>query len=192
MKKIYLPIALLVTLALIAVVAKEKLEMDHSKHTMKHGQHSTQGAGMPREVGEAGFAAIAEIVSLLSNNPDTDWTKVNINGLRDHLVMMNQLVLGATVDEQAIDNGMHFSVTGQGEVLKAIQQMVPAHAAELNKMNEFTVTTAPTELGIILEVAGTNSATNAKIKGLGFFGLMATGSHHQMHHMMMATGNGHH
>ena len=147
---------------------------------------------MPKEVGDAGFAAIAEIVSLLSNNPDTDWAKVNINGLRDHLVMMNQLVSGATVDEQVIDNGMRFSVTGEAVVLKAIQQMVPAHAVELNKMNEFTVTTAPIERGVALEVVGNNRATHAKIKGLGFFGLMAMGSHHQMHHMMMATGNGHH
>ena len=192
MKKLILPIAGLIAIVVVAVIAKEKLGMDHNQHSMKHAQAMAPSKGMPTEVGEAGFAALAEIVSLLSNDPDTDWAKVNINGLREHLVMMNRLVLGAHVDEQAISSGSRFTVTGDGMVLKAIQQMVPAHAAELNKMAEFTATTKLIDRGVVIEVVGNDSATNDKINGLGFFGLMATGSHHQHHHFMMALGHGHH
>lgn len=199
MKKLILVAAGVFATVLIVAYANEKMEMDHSKHTMNHGQHSmkhaqkqTQNKKIPKEVGDAGFAAIAEIVSMLSADPKTDWSKVNINGLREHLVLMNRLVTGAKVQEQAISSGVRFNVTGSGAVLSAIQQMVPAHAAELNKMEEFTVTTQAISEGVALIVTGKTDAIKAKIKGLGFFGLMATGSHHQMHHFAMATGQGHH
>lgn len=192
MKKLSLTIAMLAALTAVPATAKENTEMDHSQHTMNHSQHAAPGSHLPKEFGQAGFAAIAEIVALLSKDPKTDWSKVNINGLREHLLMMNQLVMGATVEEQAITNGRRFTVTGSEKVLSAIQTMVPAHAAELDKMDEFTTTTKLTSDGAVLEALGNTTATNAKIKGLGFFGLMAIGSHHQMHHLMMARGHGHH
>ena len=192
MKKLLLPIGLLIVVALVSVIANEKMEMQHGQHTMNHTMHATPNKLIPREVGDAGFAAIAEMVSLLSNDPATDWTSVNINALREHLVLMNQLVTGANVEELAITGGRRFTVTGEGVVLEAIQKMVPAHAVELNKMSELSAAAAPIGQGVILDVVGQSSATQAKIKGLGFFGLMATGSHHQMHHLMMALGHGHH
>jgi len=155
-------------------------------HHMNHSTHAS-----PVEAGQAGFAAIAEVVKLLESNPDTDWSTVNINALRAHLLDMDRLVMEAIVAEQTINSGMRFNITGQGEVLSAIQNMVPAHAKELSKMKEFTTTTEDIASGVALIVKGSDQATVAKIKGLGFFGLMATGSHHQMHHYMMATGKGH-
>ncbi len=165
-----------------------------NNHSMSHSQHNATRAkqhSIPLEVGQAGFAAIAEVVRMLQADPDTDWSKVNINTLREHLLAMDHLVTGAMVDEQAISGGMRFNVTGKNQVLNAIQQMVPAHAGELNKMPEFTASTADIESGIALTITGKDEATIAQIKGLGFFGLMATGSHHQAHHYMMATGQGH-
>jgi len=35
-----------------------------------------------------------------------------------------------------------------------------------------------------------NATEAAKIRGLGFIGLMTSGDHHQMHHLMMASGQG--
>jgi len=169
---------LLITLSLGACA-------EHS-HQMNHNMHTN-----PVEAGQAGFAAIAEVVNLLKSDADTDWSKVNINALREHLLDMDRLVTGAGVEEQSVIGGMRFNVTGQDKVLSAIQNMVPAHTNELNKMPEFTATTESIEHGIALIITGSDETTLAKIKGLGFFGLMATGSHHQMHHYMMATGKGH-
>ena len=192
MKKIALiSVAVIATLVLVFFV-KDKMGAHSSHQTMSHEQHLSAGTQAPNEVGQAGFAAIAEIVSLLSADPNTDWSKVNINGLREHLVLMDNLVSGAHVKEQEIVGGVSFEVSGSDGVLTAIHQMVPAHALELNKMDEYTATTETTEQGVVLSVVGKSKAVITKIKGLGFFGLMATGSHHQMHHLGMAVGQGHH
>jgi hypothetical protein len=37
----------------------------------------------------------------------------------------------------------------------------------------------------------TSDSNGAQIQALGFFGLMALGGHHPMHHMMLARGMGH-
>lgn len=193
MKKIFLIVATMLTTAVLVVFAKDKLDMNHDHQAMTHGQHQPQGQTIPNEFGEAGFAAIAEIVSMLSADPKTDWSKININGLRDHLVLMNSLVTGAVVRESVSLNGFRFEVTGgQTSILAAIRQMVPAHAMELDKMEEFTASTESIDGGVALMITGNTDLSRAKIKGLGFFGLMATGSHHQMHHLAMALGQGHH
>ncbi len=194
MKKLILPLVLLaltpgVTFSDDKAPMKHNGKMDHSQHMAMMAAESAQK--MPQEFGQSGFAAIAEIVKMLSDNPDTDWSKVNINALRDHLLDMDRLVTGAKVGEQAVDGGMRFNVTGAADVLSAIQNMVPAHAMELAKMPEYSATTESIDNGVALTVTGTSEQTSAKIKGLGFFGLMATGSHHQPHHYGMATGQGH-
>ena len=198
--------AILLAVLPFNVMAENNHQMNHSQHmaemmkqqnTVTDRNSLTPQAGkssvstVPVEAGQGGFAAIAEIVGMLQANPETDWSKVNINVLREHLLAMDHLVTGSVVSEQAIKSGMRFNVTGQGEVLKAIQHMVPAHAGELNKMAEFTARTETIEGGIALIITGRDEVTIARIKGLGFFGLMATGSHHQTHHYMMATGQGH-
>lgn len=195
MKKMLLSIALL-SIVSGSVIADDKNVMDHSN--MDHAAHMAKmmksatanqaPSPVPTEAGQAGFAAIAEIVQILSSNPNTDWSKVNINALREHLLDMDRLVTGAKVSEEAVKGGMRFNATGTGDVLKAIQHMVPAHAAELEKMSEYTATTEVIESGIALIVTTEKEAIVAKIKGLGFFGLMASGSHHQPHHFGMATG----
>lgn len=189
MKKFTLPALLLIALSTNAT-ADDSQKMDHSQH-MKMMEHAGKTAAVPTEAGQAGFAAIAEIVRLLSDNPDTDWSKVNINALREHLLDMDRLVKGAEVQEQVIENGMRFNVTGKDVVLRAIQNMVPAHTAELSKMPEYTATTETIDNGVAMIITGKDDKTALKIKGLGFFGLMATGSHHQPHHFSMATGQGH-
>lgn len=188
MKKFTLPAILLIALSANAT-ADNSQKMDHSQH-MKM-MKSADNTDVPTEAGQAGFAAIAEIVRLLSENPDTDWSKVNIDALREHLLDMDRLVTGAEVQEQAIENGMRFNVTGKSAVLRAIQNMVPAHTAELSKIPEYTATTETIDNGVAMIITGKDDKTALKIKGLGFFGLMATGSHHQPHHFSMATGQGH-
>lgn len=180
-------LARIITITLLAVAFSG---CDNNAHHIGHSQHNATHT-MPVEVGQDSFAAIAEIVGMLRAAPETDWSTVNINALREHLLAMDRLVKGATVEEQAINNGIRFNVTGNNLVLNAIQQMVPAHTAELDKMPEFNATTEAIESGIALIITGKDEVTLAQIKGLGFFGLMATGPHHQAHHYMMATGQGH-
>ena len=42
--------------------------------------------------------------------------------------------------------------------------------------------------GVLLTVTSTDPHQAARIRGLGFTGIMAEGSHHQAHHLAMARG----
>ena len=152
----------------------------------EHVGHSSAPA--PAEPGQSAFAATAEIVALLSNDPKTDWSKVNIAALRQHLVDMNALFLEADVSATPLPDGWRYQVAGAGTVLRAIQAMVPAHAVELDKMDDWSASARKTTTGAELIVTSSSARIQQKIKGLGFFGLMATGAHHQPHHLAMATG----
>src|SRR5947209_3755409 len=51
------------------------------------GQHGTMmPSGQPTMPGQDAFGTIQEIVGILEADPNTDWSKVNISALREHLV----------------------------------------------------------------------------------------------------------
>ncbi len=154
-----------------------------------HGMHD--GGTMPTEPGQGAFGALAEVVTILNNDPDTDWSKVDIAGLRRHLVDMNALTLHAEVQTRETDDAIVFDVSGTGDTLRAIRAMVPAHAAQVAQTYGWSTATQESENGITLSVRPDNDQQRQMFRGLGFFGFMATGSHHQMHHMQMARGGGH-
>ena len=51
------------------------------------------GKSDPQEGGQAAVAAIWEIVASLESNPKTDWSKVNIEALRQHLIDLNNVTM---------------------------------------------------------------------------------------------------
>ncbi len=140
------------------------------------------------EGGQGGFTAIAEIVALLQADPNTDWSKVNIDGLREHLVDMNELAINATAKTETKDGTVVFHIAASGRALKAVHSMVPAHAGVLSGTTKWKASAELTEAGAIMTLSAANPHDLQKIKALGFFGIMATGAHHQAHHMLMATG----
>lgn len=58
---------------------------------MMHG--AGQPIGRPIEAGQAAFGAIEEIVRMLLTDPITNWSRVDIDDLRQHLVDMDELTL---------------------------------------------------------------------------------------------------
>jgi predicted RNA binding protein YcfA (HicA-like mRNA interferase family) len=68
------------------------------------------------------------------------------------------------------------------------RRMVPAHAQEINGLNGWSAKTAPLPNGVLLTVTATDPKEVQHIRGLGFIGLLASGSHHQPHHLAMAKG----
>ncbi|QKC82060.1 hypothetical protein [Mesorhizobium sp. NZP2077] len=65
--------------------------------------------------------------------------------------------------------------------------MVKAHAATMNGVNGWRYEASDIEGGGSL-TASPPAKDVAKLHGLGFFGLMAQGMHHQRHHLMIARG----
>jgi hypothetical protein len=150
--------------------------------------HAHHMAGMPTEAGQGAFAAIQEIVELLEADPATDWSKVDIEALRRHLIDMDNVTLRADVKAEPVDGGMRFTVTGAGPVKDSIQRMVAAHAATMDGVDGWKFAASQTDDGAVLTVLAP-ARDAAKLRGLGFIGVMTRGMHHQMHHLMIARGD---
>jgi hypothetical protein len=147
-----------------------------------------QQAAVPTEPGQAAFGAIQEIVGRLQADPHTDWSKVDVDALRQHLIDMDEVTMRATAQKEPIENGLRIKVTGSDRTLEAIQRMLPEHARDIDGMYGWTVRTTALPNGVELTVTASNPADVQKINALGFMGIMVQGSHHQMHHLAMAKG----
>lgn len=179
----------LVVTAVVAAVAVAQ----HDHHHPPSAAHDVAATpGQPTEMGQGAFAALAEIVSLLERAPDTDWEKVDIGALRDHLVDMERLTVDAEVTETAIEGGLEIIVGGPPAAVEAARRMVPAHAAMVAGGRDWKVRAE--DRGQTLRVLWTTGdpVERTRIRGLGFFGLMASGNHHQPHHLMIASGRSPH
>jgi hypothetical protein len=165
-------------------------QMDHSM-TMNHSVHmrsATPGGVLLTEPGQGAFAALSEVVSVLEADPETDWSNVDLGTLRDHLVDMDRLVSNTVVKEIKLPDGIRAVATGDVETISSLRRMVPAHAAELGTDDRWTVAVSEDDESVTLTVTSDDPAVVARIKGLGFFGLMASQDHHRGHHLMMASG----
>lgn len=157
--------------------------------TQAHGQGPGQmGATLPTMPGQDAFGAIQEIVRLLEADPKTDWSKINLEALRQHLIDMNDVTLKADAAPKPIDGGLEIAVTGSGRTLAAIQRMVPPHAQELNKIKGWSAKATSLPNGVLLTVTSGDPKETQHIRGLGFIGLLVGGGHHQPHHLAMAKG----
>lgn len=164
-------------------------DASHAAHDSGMQGMSTAGASAGlTESGNAGFGAIQEVVTLLESRPDTDWSRVDIEGLRQHLIDMDQVMMDSEVSVTEIPGGARYDISGTGRAVGAIQRMVGMHSSMMNGTDGITFSARETANGAIMEATGENEATTAKIRGLGFAGLMAMGDHHQTHHEMMAEG----
>lgn len=152
-------------------------------------QHVHGTSNHPVETGQSAFAAISEIVQILSKDPKTDWEKVNIQALRDHLRDMELVTTEASVDIRIDGNSVEFIVFGAGDVEQAVQRMTLAHAPMLQASSGWLVTAEPSKGGAIMRIAVKSDDDLARVRGLGFFGIMTIGAHHQAHHLEIASGN---
>jgi len=79
-------------------------------------------------------------MSILENDPNTDWSKVDIPALKNHLIDMNEVTLYANVEEKELENGLEMKVTGSGRTIGGINGMVPTHAqTTLSNVNSWDV-----------------------------------------------------
>ncbi len=203
-------LALIACLAPAAAFAQANVEtpadmgaahrMMHGQHMVTPGQHMMPGDMMDgrqpggafaSQPGQGAFAAIQEIVEILAADPRTDWSKVNIDALRQHLIDMNNVTLIANVKREPIDGGMRFDVTGEGPVRDSIRRMTTAHAAVMNGVDGWKFEAIEIEGGASLTVHAPAKDAD-KLRGLGFLGVLTLGMHHQMHHLMIARGENPH
>jgi hypothetical protein len=155
-------------------------------------QHAHGSAGGPTQTGQAQFAAFAEIVTLLRDDPKTDWASVNIDELRAHLVDMDRVTTQASVKTNVTDWRVTFTVSGDALVAPSIKRMVLAHSSMLGQSSDWAVQATEHGTGATMAIQVTSQAALDQVTGLGFFGVMTVGAHHQQHHMMIAAGGSPH
>ena len=168
---------------------------DHTQEMMRQHQGMMGGHGRmhgasttPTLPGQDAFGAIQETVCILDADPKTDWSKVDLEALRQHLIDMNEVTLKAEAVPKQIDGGLEIAVTGSGRTLVAIQRMIPAWVQMANGHEGWTARVSELTDGELLTVTATDSKEVQHIRGLGFIGLLASGSWHQPHHLAMAKG----
>jgi hypothetical protein len=155
-----------------------------------HGGHAggqEHGAALA-SAGQDAFGAIQETVRMLEADPKTDWSKVDLEALRQHLIDMNEVTLNAQTESKQVEGGVEIAVTGGGRTLAAIKRMVPAHAKEIDGQYGWIAKAEPITNGVRLTVTSNEAKEVQHIRGLGFIGLLVSGAHHQPHHLAMAKG----
>jgi predicted RNA binding protein YcfA (HicA-like mRNA interferase family) len=104
---------------------------------------------------------------------------------------MNEVVLRAAVKQATVPGGLAMEITGAGRTEQAIGAMVVPHAVELDRMPDWSARTETIPGGVRLTVVARKpevAPVVARIRGLGFAGLITEGAHHQAHHLAMARG----
>lgn len=171
---------------------RQHMEQHKDQHTDQHTEMMRKMAGSgPTLPGQDAFGAIAEVVRILEADPATDWGKVDIERLRQHLIDMNEVVLRAAVKQAVVPGGLAMEITGAGRTEQAIEAMVVPHAVELDRMPDWSARTETIPGGVRLTVVARKpdaAPVVARIRGLGFAGLITEGAHHQAHHLAMARG----
>jgi hypothetical protein len=170
--------------------------MDHSAHlavlkTCRGRSAAFAAPALPTMAGQAAFGAIGEIVRILEADPGTDWSKVNIEALRQHLIDMDEVVLRADITQQTIEGGIQADVTGQGRTAASIKRVVLAQSRMLDVMPGYRAEAEETASGARVVITARDpgdARTVARIRGLGFAGLMTEGDHHVRHHIAIARG----
>jgi hypothetical protein len=150
-------------------------------------------AQTPTNPGQAAFGSLSEIVRLLEADPKTDWSKVDLDALRNHLIDMDNLTLRARAAATPIPGGIRLDITGPGETGAAVRRMIPAHADALNSTGSYRASSRVTASGVVLEVTSipaSDARAVAKLRALGCPGLMTVGTHHATHHLALARGAG--
>lgn len=180
----------LVAVALTLLAARPALAQ------MDHAAHAASASGAPAAPGQAAYAAIADVVRALEADPRTDWSRVNIEALRQHLVDMDEVTLRSTAVQRAVDGGIVVDVTGDTRrAAEAVSRMARAHAAALDADPRFVAAAQPLPSGGVRLTVRAEDARDAalvaRIRGLGFHGLLTVGDHHAAHHLMLARGEKH-
>lgn len=183
-------IFIIVTLSYVSTVyATDEHSMEH------HQQMATQNqALLLTEAGNDIFGTIQEVIANLNANPNTNWDKVNIGALREHLLDMRDMTINIEVISQdRLKNGSKILIRPTNiRSRQAMKRVLSAHPAQLKKETNWQMQVHKQEDKYLLITTTDKPKEVNKINGLGYIGLMAYGSHHQPHHWSMATGSNPH
>ncbi len=137
------------------------------------------------------FGAIQEVVAKLEADPSTNWSNIDLESLRQHLLDMKAFTEEVSViSKKPYENGVEIKV--QPETKRAensLKRVFNMHPAMLKKEKGWDMITKEDDGKWTIIVTTTKTAEVEKIRALGYIGILSEGAHHQLHHWMIATGN---
>lgn len=188
---------LIMALITMPVLSEAVTKTVPPSHNMaQHSLHqSRMVSGELTESGTDMFTTIQEVIQKLSADPNTDWSKVNLEALRQHLRDMFEFSYNVdALSQQAIEHGVKIivkPVTVRAE--QALDKVLNAHPMMLKMETGWAMQSNKADGKYQIIVTTTKPSEVNKIRGLGYIGLLAIGNHHQPHHWAMAKGkNPHH
>jgi hypothetical protein len=172
----------------VAIAAEEHTAM------MTHKPKADSSDKKLTEAGNDAFGTIQEVIRRLNSDPNTDWSKVNLEALRQHLQDMNDMTLNVEViSQKAIHNGLEVVLRPTTDrAALALDKVFKAHLLQFKKDTGWNMKVVKNNGQYTILTTSDNTKDEAKIRGLGYIGLMVYGDHHQRHHWAMATGNNPH
>lgn len=154
-------------------------------------QHTMHTQETPlTEPGNDIFGTIQEVVNELESNPNTDWSQVNLEGLRQHLLDMKAFTEEVSVtSEEPVAHGTKIKVRPNTDRAEgALKRLFAMHPAMIKKEKGWDMDAEQHDSSWIITCTTEDKSEVKKIRALGYIGLLAEGAHHQLHHWMIATG----
>jgi len=155
------------------------------------GQHLMHHNSSPlTKPGNEIFGTIQEVVQKLEADPNTDWSKVNLEALRQHLLDMKAFTEEVSViSKEPISQGIQITVQPESQrAVGALKKLFSMHPAMLKQEKGWDMKTVKVDDNWKITCTSETKTEVAKIRALGYIGLLAEGAHHQRHHWMIATG----
>lgn len=154
-------------------------------------QHHHHGMSSPlTKSGNDIFDAIQEVVEKLEADPNTDWSKVDLEGLRQHLIDMKAFTEEVDVlSKEDIENGVKIIIKSQTERAEnALTNFSKMHPRMLKMEKDWDMQMESDSETWTIVCTTSKPEEVVKLRALGYIGLVVEGAHHQLHHWMMATG----
>ncbi len=181
---------LIAALTVVGMIAPVQAQQ-HAHSSEKEATHSGAVRGsMLQAPGQAVFGAVQEAVRRLEADSTTDWSQVDVDRLRRHLIDMHHVALNVAVEAKtAIDRGVRLRIRPTKETARAsLRRVLDAHPHMLKQETGWTMDVAEADSSYILRVTTDAPNETAKIRALGYMGLLAYGQHHQRHHWHLVNG----
>jgi len=136
------------------------------------------------------FGTIQEVVQKLEADPKTDWSKVDLEALRQHLLDMKAFTEEVEViSNKPIENGIEIQVRPETDrSAGALKRLFSMHPAMLKMEKGWDMKAKQTGDQWTITCTTKVNSEIEEIRALGYIGLLVEGTHHQLHHWMIATG----
>ena len=136
------------------------------------------------------FGTIQEVVQKLEADPKTDWSKVDLEALRQHLLDMKAFTEEVEViSKKPVSEGVEIEVRPQTKrAVIALKHLFSMHPAMIKMEKGWDLKAIQNGDQWTITCITQESSEVEKIRALGYIGLLTEGAHHQLHHWMIATG----